>query len=259
MILDDAVADRVHALGVDLLESLAQVAARFHPGATGARLGTGYALFAGEGSPLTQLYGFAHRAPGELGDVTAFFAPRCKTWEVVVTPFTEAGTTRALFDAGYRPEPFEGELAQWVGDVPEPELRVDEVDGDDRAWIETTALAWSETDQPGPPTTPELDPLIGILGASPARKYVAFVDGHPAASAIMWDRPAGVVLATGASRFAARGRGLQTALVGRRLRDAGPGRFAIVGAMPGTVSYRNLMRAGFTPLYSTLGLRPTAA
>src|SRR3954470_8382500 len=144
MLLDDAVADRVHALGLEVLEELARAAAQFQPGATGQRLGTGYALFAGEGSPITQLYGYAHRVPGEIGEVAAFYAKRCPTYEVGITPFTDTGTVRALLDAGFRPGPFEGELAQWVGDVPEPELRVDEVDGDDRAWIETTTFAWTD-------------------------------------------------------------------------------------------------------------------
>ncbi|MEO8553860.1 MAG: hypothetical protein ABI678_27995 [Kofleriaceae bacterium] len=259
ILLDDAVADRVHALGVDIFAELAAAAAQFHPGAGGKQLGTGYALFAGEGSPITQLYGYAHRVPGDLAEIREFYAKRCPTYEVAVTPFTHAGLLRELLDAGFRPGAFEGELAQWVGDVPEPELRVEEVDGDDPAWIETTMRAWTE-DGASPPRSDlplQIDPLVHIIGATPTRKYVGFVDGRPAATSLMWDRRDGVVLASGAARTDARGRGLQLAMLHKRLRDAGPGRFAIVGAMPGTVSYRNVMRAGFTPLYSTLGLKPS--
>lgn len=254
ILLDDAVADRVHALGLDVLAELAVATAQFQPGATGRRLGTGYALFAGEGSPITQLYGYAHRVPGDVEEIRAFYATRCPTYEVCVTPFTDASTVRALLDAGFRPGPFEGELAQWVGEVPEPELRVDEVGGDDRAWLETTMRAWTDD---APDSDLAIDPLVHAIGVTPARKYVAFVDGRPAATSIMWDRREGVVLASGAVRRDARKRGLQLAMLHKRLRDAGRGRFAIVGAMPGTSSYRNVMRAGFTPLYSTLGFKPT--
>jgi hypothetical protein len=259
ILLDDAVADRVHALGLDILEELAIAAAKIQPGATGRRIGTGYALFAGEGSPITQLYGYAHRVPGDVAEIRAFYANRCASYEVCITPFTDPGTLRALLDAGFRPGPFEGELAQWIGDVPEPELRVDEVDGDDRAWLETTMRAWTDDAASPPPDDAPvaIDPLVHIIGATPTRKYVAFVDGRPAATSIMWDRRDGVVLASGASRTIARNRGLQLAMLHKRLRDAGRGRFAIVGAMPGTTSYRNVMRAGFTPLYSTLGFKPT--
>ncbi|HEY0255672.1 MAG TPA: GNAT family N-acetyltransferase [Kofleriaceae bacterium] len=248
--LDDEIADRVHRLGVEILELLGRAAMSVQPGTTGARIGTGYALFCGEGSPLTQIYGFAHRGADDPENIAAFYKPRCQTWEISITPFTDPQTLHALLDRGYRPGPFEGELAQWVGLVPEPELRVEEVDGHDRAWLETTALAWSE-DKPE-----ELDPLIHVIAEAPTRKYVAFVDGTPAGTAIMWDRNEGVVLASGATRPAFRKRGVQRAMLQRRLRDAGEGRFAIVGAMPGTSSYRNVVRAGFTPLYSTLCLKP---
>lgn len=256
IILDDAVADRLHDLQLDILEEIQHAAARFQPGATGKRLGTGYAVFAGEGSPITQLYGYARRSPGDLAEIAAFYANKCETWEVCVTPYTDASLVRALLDKGYRPGAFEGELAQWVGDVPEPEVRVDEVDGDDPAWFDTTLRAWSEDAATHGEMSLALEPLVHTMGATPSRKYLAFLDGEPAASAMMWDRPLGVVLASGAARITSRGRGLQLAMLHKRLRDAGRGRFAIVGAMPGTSSYRNVMRAGFTPLYSTLGFKP---
>ena len=258
VVLDDATADRVHALNVDVLEQFAAVAARSHPEAIGRRIGTGYALFAGEGSPITQVYGFAYRSPGDIGELAAFYASRCQSWEVSITPFTDAETVAALHAAGYRPGAFEGELAMWIGDVPEPERRVEEVDGSDPAWQETTAQAWlDDASPPGQIARPPFDPIIDVFAATSARKYLAFDDGVPAASAIMWDRPQGVALAGGATRKSARGHGLQAALLRRRLRDAGTGRFAFVGATPGAISYRNAMRVGFTPLYSTIAFRPS--
>lgn len=59
-----------------------------------------------------------------------------------------------------------------------------------------------------------------------------------------------VLLADGATRVAYQGRGLQSALIARRLRDAGRGRLAVMGATPGSTSFRNAQRADFTLLYS---------
>ncbi|MFT3695347.1 MAG: hypothetical protein QM831_19595 [Kofleriaceae bacterium] len=248
--LDDALADRVHALNIAIFELLGAAAMKVQPGSFGAKVGSGYALFAGEGSPLTQVYGFAHRATDEAEKVNAFFAPRCQTWEVCVTPFTDPQTLRVLLDRGYRPGPFEGELAQYVGAVAEPELHVEEVDGLDPTYLATTMAAWDDGNHG------KIDPLLYILAAAPVRKYLAFVDGKPAGTSILWDHELGCVLASGATAPAFRNRGVQTAMIRRRLRDAGEGRLALVGAMPGTQSYRNIMRTGFIPLYSTLNLKP---
>ncbi len=250
MILTDEVADRVHRLAVANLRATAEAAARVRSDAVGADLGTGFALFAGAGSPLTQVVGFAYREAGDPQAIEAFFNARCETWEATATPFTHGETFRALVDAGYRPAHFEADLAQWVGDVPEPKgdraVEIVEVEGDLATWMETTGRSWSETED----ASYEPDEVVRVVAAATGRKYLAFVDGQPAATASLWEFEEGVMLGGAATRVPFRGRGLQTALLHRRLRDAGRGRFALIGAVPGTPSYRNAQRVGFTPLYS---------
>lgn len=251
MILTDAIVERVHRLSVEVLRLTAQGVLKVRPDAAGADVGTGYALFAGEGSPLTQLTEFAHRTPGDPGLIDAFFTPRAENWEVGVTPFTDAESLRALFGAGYRPAQFEGVLAQWVQPIAEaPEVEIVEVDDDLDVWMETTGRGWAQDEGLG--SVPS--ELERAVAAMPGRRYLARIDGQAAATASMYEFGDSVVLGGASTRLPFRGRGLQSALLRRRLSDAGKGRFALIGAEPGTTSHRNAQRAGFAPLYSKLTL-----
>ena len=251
MILTDEVADRVHRLSVDIVRLTAKGYFKVRDDSAEAELGTGYGLYAGSGSPLTQVVGFAHRAPGDVQEIERFFAPRTENWEITVTPFTDPGSFRELLDLGYRPGQFEGELGQWIGRLPEsPEADIREVSGDLSVFNEVSGRGWRENEgvayEPG-----ELERAVALL---PARRYIAYVDGLPAASSAMFEFNDSVILAGATTRLPFRGRGLQSALLARRLRDAGKGRFALMGAVPGSISHRNAQKAGFTPLYSKVTL-----
>jgi hypothetical protein len=251
MVLTDDIIDRVHRLNVEVVRLTAQGYFKVRDDAAEAELGTGYGLYAGPGSPLTQVVGFAHRSPGDVEEVERFFAPKAENWEITVTPFTDSATFRELLDLGYRPGQFEGELGQWIERVPDkPEADIREVSGDLSAFNETSGRGWRENEsvpyEPG-----ELERAVALL---PARRYIAYVDGLPAATAAMFEFGDSVILAGATTRLPFRGRGLQSALLVRRLRDAGEGRFALMGAVPGSTSYRNSQRAGFTPLYSKVTL-----
>ncbi len=250
MILTDALADRVHALHVGSLRGFAEDYASVHPNVAHQAMGTGYALEAGEGSPVTQVVGYAHRSPGDPAEVEAFFAPRVANWELAVTPFTDPDTVRALLAHGYRFGGFESDLAQIVDALPpSPSHEIVEVEALD-PWLETSTRAWeANEDEAWMPSE------FGLHASkTPARRYLARVDGVPAAVGMMAERDDAVLLMGGATRAPYRGLGLQSALLARRLRDAGRGRLALMGAVPGSGSYRNAQRAGFTPLYSTTTL-----
>lgn len=250
MILTDALADRIHALHVESLRRFANVYALARPGVAHCPIGTGYALEAGEGSPVTQIFGYAHRCPGDPAEIEAFFAPRVGNWEFAVTPFTDPDTVRALLKFGYRFDGFESDLVQMIDTLPEAApaeiVEVTEVDH----WLEASTRAWEGNEEA------EWKPSEFGLAASKtsARRYLAVVDGVAAAVGMMAEMDDAVLLMGGATRVPYRGQGFQSALIARRLRDAGRGRLAIMGAVPGTPSYRNAQRAGFTPLYSTVTL-----
>ncbi|MGV3617854.1 MAG: hypothetical protein ACO1SV_21220 [Fimbriimonas sp.] len=249
MLLDDALIDRVYRLKLATLRATAEGYTRVRSDSVGKAVGTGYALFAGEGSPLTQVMGFGHREANDPAELDAFYEGLAENWEVTVTPFTAPETLRALTAQGYRPSHFEGTLVQTVGEIPRaPEVEIVELDEATDAWSETTWRSWAEDETS--PFAP--DDLVRAVGVMPARRYLALVDGIPAATASLMPFEEGVVLGGAATRLPFRGRGLQTALLARRLRDAGPGTLAVIGAMPGTVSHRNAQRAGFQPLYSVM-------
>ena len=91
---------------------------------------------------------------------------------------------------------------------------------------------------------PETD--VPALAGWPARLYVCFVEGRPAAAGALALTEGLGFLANAATVPELRGRGAQTALIRRRLRDsaaAGCG-FVFVGATAGSQSERNLLGAG---------------
>lgn len=246
LILTDELGDRLAALNADTLRRTGEAACAVMADGAGAEIGGGFALFAGSGSPLTQALGFGHRTVADPAELEAFFRPRTEGWEVSVTPFTHRETVAALVAAGYRYSHTEAELGQVIERLPEePEAEIWEVGDGDPLWMETTGRGWTENED----SEFEIDELLRILARISARKFLAFVDGQPAATASLMEFGDSVVLAGAATRVPFRGRGLQSDLLTHRLRIAGAGRFAMMGAMPGSTSYRNAQRAGFEMLY----------
>jgi GNAT superfamily N-acetyltransferase len=90
------------------------------------------------------------------------------------------------------------------------------------------------------------------------RGYVAFIEGQPAARAAMAIRKSLATLGAAVTHPKLRGRGCQTALLRQRLADAAAARceLVIAGANPGTVSERNLQRAGFHIAYTAAHWTP---
>jgi hypothetical protein len=249
VILTDELADQLHATSVAVLKIVREGYVQVRPDTAGAEIGGGYALFAGEGSPLTQAFGFGFRRFADPVQLEEFYDGKADNWEVTVTPFTSPETLNALAHHGYRPNHFEGELCRTTDDPPDaPRVTIVEVDAADASFMETTWRGWTgnETDTFSP------DELVLAMSRLNARRYVAYVDGQPAAAASMYEVLDSVALAGATTRLPYRGRGLQAALLQRRLHDAGPGKLALMGAVPGSASYRNSQRAGFTPLYSTM-------
>lgn len=246
LILTDELGDKLAALNANTLRRTGEAAFLALPDAASAEIGGGYALFAGAGSPLTQALSFGHRVVADPAELEAFFRPRTESWEVSVTPFTHPDTVAALIAAGYRYSHTEAELGQVIEHLPEaPNVDIREVGDRDPVWMEITGRGWSGNEE----ADFEPDLVVRTIATIKARKYLAYIDGVPAATASLMEIGDDVVLAGAATRLPFRGQGLQTALFAHRLRAAGVGRFAMIGAMPGSSSYRNAQRAGFEMLY----------
>ncbi|GHH40190.1 GNAT family N-acetyltransferase [Lentzea cavernae] len=89
--------------------------------------------------------------------------------------------------------------------------------------------------------------MLAIEQATPGlRRYLAFVDGRPAAAAALFTHGGTSLLAGAATVPEFRRRGCQAALVARRLADAAADSdLVVVTAASGSVSHKNLTRLGF--------------
>jgi GNAT superfamily N-acetyltransferase len=99
--------------------------------------------------------------------------------------------------------------------------------------------------------------LAGWRTAPAATLYLATVDGEPAATAALSVRDGVGYLADGATLPRFRGRGLQSALIHRRLADATAAGCDVAGSQAsfGSTSHRNLQRAGLVGGFTKLVLR----
>lgn len=252
MLLTDDLINELHSFRIEMMKRLVTALRKVRPLADGREIGVGYASFPGDGNNLTQVYGISHRgASYDLAEVEAFFEGKANNWELIVTPFESAELMSRGTKLGYQPDHFESVLAMKAAassfELPQ-NVNVVEMGGDLTLWARVSDAAWCETNE----LADELSWIGKIAVASPSRRFMALVEGQPAATASMVEID-GKIMFTGAATLPKyRGMGLQTALTNRRLAEAGSGAFVHVVALPGSQSHRNLQRIGFSPLYSKL-------
>ena len=104
----------------------------------------------------------------------------------------------------------------------------------------------------------EVGETLGLVfrNATNIRRYAAYWEGELAATATMTPGGGITFLGGGATLEEFRGRGLEAALIHRRLADAREHSDLItMGATPGSASHRNAERIGFRVGFSQLSLR----
>ncbi len=252
MLLTDSLIDQIHTFRLEMMSRSVDAIKAVHPDAAGLAIGGGYAKFAGDGSPLTQVYGLGHRGSHyDLGEVDDFYRGLATNWELIVTPFASPTLLPEAAKDGYIPDHFESVLAQVV-ERPlvemTPGVEIEEAVDDLTVWMQVSDAAWSGSEE----LAQDLSDLARIMTAYPSRRYLASLNGEPAAIAAMVSIGDMHMFAGAATRPQFRGQGLQQALTQRRLADAREGSFVQVVALPGSQSHRNLQRVGFQPLYSKL-------
>jgi hypothetical protein len=252
MLLTENIIDDLHLFRVSMMKRLILAMKELRPSADGIDVGAGYATFPGDGSNLTQVYGISHRGANfDLAELDAFYEGKADNWELIVTPFEAPTLMAQAVKHGYVPDHFETVLALTAKpqDLTLPNgVEIHEMSGDLTTWVQVSDAAWSERDE----LLEEISWFGRFAAVSKSRRFLAFVDGEPAAVASLVDIDGKCMFAGAATLPKFRGRGLQTALTRRRLAEAGPGAFVQVVAMPGSQSHRNLQRIGFSPLYSKL-------
>jgi GNAT superfamily N-acetyltransferase len=263
-ILDLALARRIElaeahaaagcAHAVDVLPSLAAVAVE--------RVAGGFAVYCGAGSPVTQAVGLGLEGPvseEEFDRLEEFYRSRNEAVRVETCPLADASLIRRFGERGYRVTEFSNVMALSLegpglsidGSAAPPEGITIERVGREHAdlWTLTVSQGFSDNF----PVTHEVLGVMKMFAQdSNVECYLARVCGAVAGGATLVLRE-GVAGLFGASTLPAfRNRGVQTALLKQRLARAAAKNcdLAVCIAAPGSSSQRNVVRLGFSVLYT---------
>jgi Acetyltransferase (GNAT) family len=264
LILDLALARRIELAEAHAAVDCAEALERMRPGGVGAveRIAGGFAIYCGAGSPVTQAVGLGLDgvvSEEEFDRLEEFYRSRNEAVRVETCPLADPSLVRHFGERGYRVTEFSNVMA-----LPLRGVSLPEVDGPSSAagltmerigkqqmdlWTLTVSQGFSENF----PVTQEILEVMKMfaLGAN-VECYLARVDGAVAGGATLALRQ-GVAGLFGASTLPAfRNRGVQTALLKERLRRAMTENcdLAVCIAQPGSSSQRNVVRQGFSVLYT---------
>jgi GNAT superfamily N-acetyltransferase len=264
LILDLALARRIELAEAHAAVDCAEALERMRPGGVGAvgRIAGGFAIYCGAGSPVTQAVGLGLEgavSEEEFDRLEEFYRRRNEAVRVETCPLADASLIRHFGDRGYRVTEFSNVMAlplcgvsSQVVDGPSPAAgltmeRIGKQQMD--LWTLTVSQGFSEN---FPVTQEILEVMKMFARGANVECYLARVDGAVAGGATLALRE-GVAGLFGASTLPAfRNRGVQTALLKERLKRAMTENcdLAVCIAQPGSSSQRNVVRQGFSVLYT---------
>jgi GNAT superfamily N-acetyltransferase len=238
----------------------AEALGRFRPASSAAvgRAAGGFAVYCGKNSPITQAVGMGLEGPvsaREFDTLEEFYHKREEAVRVETCPLADPTFIELLGQRGYRVTEFSNVMARSVTEdesAPEPSkgVTVEKVAKDQ---IDLWTLTVSQGFADHFPVSQELQETMKMFAFAPKTElYLARVDGKVAGGGTLAIHD-GVAGLFGASTLPeARNRGVQTALLQRRLaRAAETGcDLAVSLAQPGSASQRNIVRQGFATLYT---------
>jgi GNAT superfamily N-acetyltransferase len=241
----------------------AETLARLRPqsGAAIERIAGGFAVYCGANSPITQAVGMGLAgavSEEEFDQLETFYRTRGEPVRVETCPLADPSFIEQFGKRGYRVTEFSNVMAlpldggngahRWPA-LPEgmsiEKIRHDEID----LWTLTVSQGFAEHF----PATQEILEVMKMFALGPSAEcYLARIDGKVAGGATLAIRN-GVAGLFGASTLPAfRARGVQTALLHARLARAAEAgcELAVSLALPGSTSQRNIVRQGFSVLYT---------
>ncbi|TXS54183.1 GNAT family N-acetyltransferase [Streptomyces sp. t39] len=265
---DTALAARIERAETQLITKGSEAAQRRDAGRAGfvLPLAGGVASYAEEGSPLNKVAGLGFGgvpSETELDDVEKAFADRGAPVQIELAHLADPGIGALLTERGYRLASFENVLGLSLGgghELVTPRGVEVRPSGDDEfePWLDVVAEGFAHPDTQGVPSHEEFPREViasavrDLAAAAGIVRYVAVLDGDVAGGAGL--RMAdGVAQLTGAATAPARRRrGVQTALLSARLRDAAAAGcdVAVITTQPGSRSQHNAQRRGFDLLYT---------
>lgn len=236
-----------------------------YPDAASFRVAGGVAVWFSPGHMVNSTFGLGMSRTVEAEEVAAlvdFFAERGSRARIEVCPYADRSLLRWLAGAGFVATDFETVLVQPLPAVePSPpsagiEVRLATAEADRALWADLEARGFTE-DAP----TEEHHELARSIARRPdILPFIGYLDGEPAGTGMLTVVD-GIAMFNGDSTLpAARGRGVQSALLGERLRYAASTGcdLAMIEAAPGGVSERNQLRAGFRVAYTRVTLEQPA-
>jgi len=261
VIADAELARRLESLQAAVHGEVVASMQRMRPevGATMLEFADGNAAFSGVGSPLTQAIGLTTLTESELDEVEELYFSRGADSIIHVTPWSDPTLAALLAARGYAIHEFENVFVRPIDATATPpagievrEIGKDEVPEWARIGAEAFANEHLSADELAHVMTP-------FAHAEHARCYIAYIDGEAAGSASAFAVPErGLVGLFGAgTRERFRNRGVQRALLERRLADAAATgcELAMVTTLPGSGSHRNVARSGFELVYTKVAMR----
>lgn len=225
----------------------------------------GIACFAGAASPMNKVAGLGFGGTPEsavMDDIENEFAIRGLPTQVELSSLADPEIGAMLAQRGYRLVSFENVLGRRLDPdlqpATPPGIEVDLCGADDfDAWVRAVVDGSVHPDDDGVPFYEQFSAEViereeRDFQNAGATMYVGRCEGVVAAGASMVFTD-GVAQFTGAATAPAyRRRGLQTALLARRLADAAAGGcdVAVITTAPGSKSQENAQRRGFHLLYT---------
>lgn len=231
-----------------------------------AAVAGGYAVYCGANSPVTQAVGLGLNGPvsrEEFDRLEEFYASRNEPVRVETCPLADATLMEHYRERGYGVTEFSNVMVQGVKKSQEvrvpPGIEIERVAAHELdVWTLTVAQGFAEHF----PVTQELLDIMRLFASGKNTEcYLARIEGKLAggATVAMRGRVAGLF---GASTLPAyRRRGVQTALLQKRMQRAAECdcELAMSLAQPGSASQRNITRQGFQTLYTRVKFEKAAA
>jgi len=271
MFTTGTLAARIERAECSMLTELAAAAAERNPERVSVHpVGGGFAIYMGVGSPSNKLAGLGFGSPpteAELEAAEHAFALRNAPLQAEVSSLADPSVLRTLSRRGYDLIGFENVLGLPLGrdaaeTLHDSAIEITRAVRDDRAstrqWMDAVVTGFLHPDTyDGPPSHESIDrdAMERVLGdtfaAASFERYLARIDGVVAGGASLRLENGVAQLAGAATVPEARRKGVQTALLRYRLREAARRGcdIAAVTTQPGSRSTENVQRFGFAILY----------
>jgi ribosomal protein S18 acetylase RimI-like enzyme len=230
-------------------------------------IGSGIASYAGPSSPMTKMIGVGFEGvplSGRLDEIEELFRERGEPLHAEVATLADPPFAAELTRRGYVLENFENISGRQIGhadrDPPDPgRILIDLMtEANASAWIDAAVAGFQHPDGKGVPADElpprsALEPALRMFATVDSfRPYCAWIDGRLAGVATLRIDDGVAQLCGAATLPWFRRRGVQAALLQRRLADGARGGcdVAVMTTQPGSTSQANGHRKGFALLYA---------